>query len=105
MCAYLTFGDLLRSRMAHHFIDNKPALSGLIKGGSSQNDSARLIHEYTLATIALACRPWLSFVYSEDNLSDGPSRNEFGLVRQLRATFRVMAVPRLTAWLRPSFSL
>ena len=64
VCAYLTFRDLLRSRLAHHFIDNQPALSGLIKGGSSQSDSARLIHEYTLTTIALACRPWLGFVYS-----------------------------------------
>ena len=67
------------------------------------HDSARLIHEYTLATVALACRPWLSFVYSEDNLSDGPSRRDFGLVQQLRAEFRIMAIPRMVAWMQPSF--
>ena len=61
VCAYLTFGDLLRSRLVHHFVDNQPALSGMIKGGSPSADSARLIHEYTLATIALTCRPWLGF--------------------------------------------
>ena len=52
VCAYLTFGDLLRGRLIHHFIDNDPALKGLIKGSSSKPDSCRLIHEYTLATVA-----------------------------------------------------
>ena len=33
VCAYLTFGDLLRGRLIHHFIDNDPALQGLIKKG------------------------------------------------------------------------
>ena len=92
----------LRSRLVHHFVDNQPALSGMIKGGSPSADSARLIHEYTLATIALACRPWLGFVYSEDNLSDGPSRRDHRLMARLKATFRLMVVPRLLTWLRPS---
>ena len=104
VCAYLTFPDMLRGRLAHHFVDNQPALSGLIKGVDLQaTTQGRLIHEYTLATVALACRPWLSFVYSEDNLSDGPSRRDLGLVQQLRADFRIMVIPRMVAWMQPSF--
>ena len=103
MCAYLTFGDLLRGRLIHHFIDNEPALKGLIKGSSSKPDSCRLIHEYTLATVALACYPWLGFVYSEDNLSDGPSRRDLKLMLSLKAHFRQMVIPRLKAWLDPTF--
>ena len=85
------------------FIDNQPALSGLIKGGSGKSDMCRLIHEFTLATVAIACQPWLGFVYSEDNLSDGPSRRDLKLVLSLGAQFRLLSLPRLVAWLDPSF--
>ena len=31
LCAYVTFPDLLRGRLVHHFIDNKAAEAGLVK--------------------------------------------------------------------------
>ena len=74
VCAYLTFPELLRGRPIHHFVDNQPALSGLIKGSSGLPDSALIIHAFYTEVAALGCRPWLNFVYSEDNGSDIPSR-------------------------------
>ena len=71
LCAYLTFPDLLAGELAHHFIDNMPALNGCIKGSSSRPESARLIDEYSLAVLSLSCRPWLSFVYSRTTCQTG----------------------------------
>ena len=35
LCAYITFPDILGNMLAHHFLDNLPAMQSLIKGGSS----------------------------------------------------------------------
>lgn len=99
--AYLTFPDIIAGRLVHHFLDNQPALRGLIKGGSGRPDSARLINEYSIAVLKLACRPWLGFVYSEDNLSDLPSRNDFKLLQTLKAVRRRGQLPSLVSWLSP----
>ena len=72
-------------------------------GEQRRSDLCRLIHEFTLATMAIACQPWLGFVYSEDNLSDGPSRRDLKLVLSLGAQFRLLSLPRLVAWLDTSF--
>ena len=105
LCAYITFPDVLGNMLAHHFLDNLPAMQSLIKGGSSGRISARTVHEYSLAVLSIACRPWKSFVYSEDNISDLPSRNEFRLLRRLRAVRRPMRLPSLSHWLDAESSL
>ena len=58
----------------HHFIDNKGARAGIVKGSSGKPDSARIIDALHVELVALACQPWFGFVYSEDNLSDDPWR-------------------------------
>ena len=68
LCAYLTFPDLLKGHLIHHFGDNMAAISGVVKGGSSLPDSARLIHAIHLQVLRLRCYPWFGFVYSEDNV-------------------------------------
>jgi hypothetical protein len=45
-CAYLTFPDLVRGRLVHHFVDNDAAKSGLIKGTSSSPHTARVLLDY-----------------------------------------------------------
>ena len=100
VCAYLTFPDILASRLVHHLLDNEAALRGLIKGYSGKPDSGRIIHEYSVQVLRLACRPWLGFVYSEDNLSDLPSRGEYRLLRRIGATRRLLRLPKLSAWLQ-----
>ena len=94
-CAYLTFPDLVFGRLVHHFVDNQPAESGLIKGASSRPDSAFILLEHHIQLVSLQCDPWVGFVYSEDNLSDPPSRGDFRLMRSLGARRRQMVFPRL----------
>ena len=40
-------------------------------------------------------RPWFSFVYSEDNISDLPSRFEYALLRGMGAVRRRCVLPSL----------
>ena len=80
--ALLTFPDLFAGRLVHIFVDNEAAKSNLISGYSPHADSARVIHEYHVQVARLACYPWLSFVYSQDNIADLPSRASFLSVAQ-----------------------
>ena len=98
VCAYLTFPDVLRGRLVHHFIDNEAALYNCIGGYSGKPDSALVIAELHIALAKLGCRPWFSFVYSEDNIADLPSRFDFLLMRQLGAIRRECVLPSLLAW-------
>lgn len=96
--AYLTFPDVLRSRLCHHFIDNQGAYYSMISGYSSKTDCATILHEYHLAILKLGCHPWIGFVYSEDNIADLPSREKYELVERLGATFRMAVLPDLLDW-------
>ena len=87
--------DQLRGRIVHHFVDDTAALAGFIKGYSSKPDCARLIEALVVRVLSLGCRPWFGFVYSEDNLSDLPSRELFGLLKWLGSTRRILVRPSL----------
>ena len=102
LIAYLTFGDILRGRLVHHFIDNAGALSGLIRGSSGKADSSRILNHVHVQVAALTCQPWFGFVYSEDNLSDLPSRGDFALVKSLGAEIRDLQLPDLSGWALPA---
>ena len=58
-------------------------------------DSARILQALAVRIMWLGCYPWFSFVYSEDNISDGPSRGEFGLLLSLGAKRRKLVRPTL----------
>ena len=90
---YRTFPDLLRGRLVHHFIDNDAARCALIKGYSGRPDSAMLVGLMHETLMSLASYPWFGFVYSEDNGSDGPSRADFSLSRQLGGEWRSTVLP------------
>jgi hypothetical protein len=94
-CAYLTFPDLVRGRLVHHFVDNDAAKSGLIKGTSSSPHTARVLLDYHVSVVELQCDPWVGFVYSKDNLADPPSRGDFVLMQWLGAVHRPMRFPAL----------
>ena len=76
-CAYFTFPDLLRGRLIRHYVDNEPAMQCLIKGSSGHQDMALIILDFHAQVFLLQCDPWLGFVYSEDNISDLPSRSDY----------------------------
>ena len=94
-CAYLTFPDLLRGQLVHHFVDNDAAKAGLIKGTSSSPHTSLVLLDYHVVVVELQCDPWIGFVYSEDNLSDPPLRGDFSLMERLGADFRPMCFPAL----------
>ena len=102
LCAYLTFSDLLEGQLIHHFGDNMAAISGVVKGGSSLPDSARLIHAIHLQVLRLRCYPWFGFVYSEDNVADLPSRLDFVLMRRIGAVERRCVFPTELDWASPA---
>ena len=101
LCAYLTWPDVLSDRLVHHFIDNRAARYGLIKGASGKADCARVITAVHVELLALRCQSWFGFVYSEDNLADLPSRGEFRLLERLGAAWRACQLPRVDAWAIP----
>ena len=94
-CAYFTFPDLLGGRLVHHFVDNDAAKAGLIKGTSSSPHTSLVLLDYHVVVVELQCDPWVGFVYSEDNLSDPPSRGDFKLMQYLGAEYRPMRFPAL----------
>jgi hypothetical protein len=81
----------------HHFVDNKAALAGSVSGFSSKPDSARVLHALAVRVMRLACNPWFGFVYSEDNISDGPSRGDFALLKAMGAKRRALVRPSLAS--------
>jgi hypothetical protein len=93
LAAYLTFPDLLADRQVHHFIDNSAAISGLVSAYSSSADSCAIIHAYYVLAVTLRPAAWFSFVYSEDNIADLPSRGEFALLLSLGAIRRDCVLP------------
>ena len=98
ICAYLTFPDKLRGRLVHHFVDNKAALAGSISGFSNKPDSAGLLQVLAVEIMGLCCYPWFGFVYSEDNISDGPSRGDFAALNALGALRRTLVRPTLASF-------
>ena len=98
VCAYTSFPDVLRGRIIYHFVDNTvytAALAGSIEAYSSRPDCARIIDALVARILKLSCRPWFGFVYSEDNLSDLPSRGSFELLISLGSKRRALVRPSL----------
>lgn len=95
LVAFLTFPELFHFRLVHHFVDNKGALGGLIKGYSDKPDSARIINMVHAQAVRYSCFPWFGFVYSEDNIADGPSRGVFSDVEKLGAAVSQLVWPDL----------
>ena len=65
----------------------------LISGYTSKLDSAALVCLYHEVVLGLGCNVWLSFVYSEDNWSDEPSRDEFSGLLAAGARRRALVLP------------
>ncbi|KAL1526088.1 hypothetical protein AB1Y20_014817 [Prymnesium parvum] len=80
LVAFLTFPELFQFRLVHHFVDNKGALGGLMKGYSDKPDSARIIN----------------MIHAQvDNIADGPSRGDFSDVAKVGATVAQLVWPDL----------
>ena len=86
--ALSTWPEILSERQVIHFVDNNAAASGLVKGYSPTQDSSPLVGEYWLRAASARSDIYVERVESKSNLSDGPSRLKFDLMKSLKAKFR-----------------
>jgi len=75
LAATLLHQDILRNRDVLWFVDNIGALQILIKGNSSQFDAGNVCAAAHLFWAAAGTRVWFEWVCSDDNPSDGLSRD------------------------------
>lgn len=68
------------------FADNNSALAVLPKGYSPKVDSALVIQGFWTPRAKLKCGVWLDRVESSANVVDGPSRNDFKLMKGICST-------------------
>lgn len=85
--ALATWPSILADRQVIHFVDNNAAASGLVKGYSPTQDSSPLVGEYWLRASSARADIYIERVESKSNLSDGPSRLNFHLMKRLQARF------------------
>jgi len=72
--ARVVFRDLLLSRPVLCFVDNEAARAGLIRGSSSNAESAKIIEAIVDKDLADMSLFWYARVPSPSNLADAPSR-------------------------------
>ena len=72
-----------REKRLIHFIDNEAAKSGLIKGTSPSKWSNEILDEFWQTESDIQCQSWFCRVPSPSNISDDPSRLEYGPMKAL----------------------
>lgn len=105
--ACTTWQDRLKNRAIILFIDNDSAASNLVKGYSAKTDSTAIVGSFWLQMADLRCHVYIDRVESKSNPADGPSRNDFTLVRSLGGVYtppRTGTLGDLTAPLPSWFS-
>ena len=75
LAATLEHKELFRGRDVIWFVDNIGALQVLIKGNSSQYDAGNVCAAAHLYWASMGTRVWFEWVASDDNPSDGLSRD------------------------------
>ena len=100
----------LRKRLANtrpiHFIDNTSAIAGLVKGYARPIDSAKIVHAVSAVCAAISCTPYYTYVRSDANIADLPSRHAIPELIDVLArlgwlqhtTWVEPALPALTSW-------
>ena len=80
LLAAVVFAKLLRVPYIH-FIDNTAAEFVLAKGYSKADDLNALSGCFWGVAVQQKLAPWLSRVASGDNVADGPSRDDWSMLR------------------------
>ena len=86
-----------------HWINNESAVYSLAKGYSGAADSARVVILYHACVAQLGVTPWLEYVHTDDNITDLPSRGEWGVLLTLggSGSFRAAVIPSLSSFVGP----
>ena len=88
----------LRRRDILHFADNMGANAIAIKGYSSSLDLARIVSITHFQVAQLQARWWVSFVPSEFNPADPPSRDDFQALQARNARRIDFLFPDMASW-------
>ena len=81
-----------------HFADNQAANGAAVKGYSKVPDLARVVSAMHVNIAKLQARWWLSFVKSESNVADAPSRGDLSWLQHAGATRLAFRFPSLEGW-------
>ena len=101
VAVYYTLPELA-GRSVVHWVDNTSALAALAKGYSRAIDSARIVHALHAWNVGAGVSTWFEYVRSKANISDQPSRGEFGLLRRMGSEWVDMELPEAGDWFKPA---
>jgi len=76
-----SFADELRGRNVVIYSDNKGAEAATRNGIAKAWDHCQIIHEVWTMALRIGAHLWIERVSSEENVSDLPSREEYGLLQ------------------------
>ena len=77
------FADLIRGRTLRIWTDNEGCRGSITAGGARSDDHNAIIHRIWCFCFENCVNPWCSRVPTDDNISDGPTRGDFSVVRAL----------------------
>ena len=85
--AFTTWQDRLTNRSILLWVDNDGAASSLVKGYSPKGDSAEIVGEFWILVASMKSHVYIDRVESKSNIADGPSRDDYSLLRALHGTW------------------
>ena len=89
-----TFEEELEQRSVIVYSDNKGAEAATRKGTAKSWDHCQLIHEIWSHAAGNKMGVWIVRVPSDDNISDLPSRFEYGMLEELGAVWRAPGIAK-----------
>ena len=90
-----SFAEELRGRKVLVFSDNTGAEAAARRGSAHAWDHCEMVHGIWTQAFLNRTHIWILRVASDDNLSDLPSRCEYGLLRELGAVWRPPLIANL----------
>ena len=87
------FAPIIQGRTARIWTDNEGARGSVTHGGARASDHNELVHRVWCFCYEMSVNPWFNRVPSDDNISDGPTRNEHRVVHTLGCCLISAQVP------------
>ena len=91
--AYATFAEQLAGTSVTAFIDNDAVMSALLHGSAGCDDVNLAIGQIWLDLARMRIAFGAARVESRANIADGPTRDQFTLLQELKAIFFEPALP------------
>ena len=82
----ILWGEWFKQSQVVYYLDNEAAKAGFIRGAGATKLANAIVGSFCAQEAKLQLKTWFSRVPTHSNLSDGPSRMDFGLVTALGCT-------------------